>query len=387
MATPRSLLRIEILAPALLVITGLADVGLRFLPLDRLSFRAWEAIRVGGEDGPFRPNQRYENARAYGDLANMGNLRELREYHAEVVVTDAAGYRNPSGLGERGEARVVVTGTSFTAGTEVGEDENLAARLTARLGVPVYNAALADPDLTTLRGIARRVGAMPGVLVFEYLEGREAPTPAVGGAPRPLRCPLGVGDASSPICRAFNHWYERARVSPVRVAARRALRLVQDDRLFPNPDRNAVLRARLRGGPEMLFQGTDAAWRPAPTTIAAAERYFTWLERRLRRDGVRLLVVLAPRKYTVYGPLVDGGIGDVDTGARLLTRIAQRLTDRGVPVVDLTPALRAAARDSLAAGRYVYFLDDTHWNARGIAVAADTVAAAVARLGTAQTRK
>jgi hypothetical protein len=137
----------------------------------------------------------------------------------------------------------------------------------------------------------------------------------------------------------------------------------------------------------MLFQGTDAAWRPAPTTIAAAERYFTWLERRLRRDGVRLLVVLAPRKYTVYGPLVDGGIGDVDTGARLLTRIAQRLTDRGVPVVDLTPALRAAARDSLAAGRYVYFLDDTHWNARGIAVAADTVAAAVARLGTAQTRK
>ena len=52
----------------------------------------WEALRVGGRPGPFRPNHRYENPRAYGDLANIGNVPELREYHRELVVTDAGEY-------------------------------------------------------------------------------------------------------------------------------------------------------------------------------------------------------------------------------------------------------------------------------------------------------
>jgi hypothetical protein len=375
-----------VLAPALLVLTGIAEVALRFVPLDRLTFRAWEAIRVGGEDGPFRPDYRYENPRAYGDLANMGNQRDLREYHAELVVTDGSGYRNAPGLASSGHVRVVVTGTSFSAGTEVLEDQTLASQLSRRLDVGVYNAALAETDFMTLRGVVRRVGAAPGVLVFEHLEDHAAATPRLGGEPRPVRCPWGVGDAGSAVCRSFNRWYERARVSPLRVTAHRALRVLQDDHWFPNPDRATVRRARLQDGPEMLFQGSDAGWQPPPTAVDAAERYFTWLDRRLRREGVRLLVVLAPRKYTVYGPLVAGSIGDVDTGARLLRDIAQRLETRGVAAVDLTPGLRAAARDAFAAGQYIYFRDDTHWNARGIAVAADTIAAALRRLGAGQAR-
>jgi len=215
--------------------------------------------------------------------------------------------------------------------------------------------------------------------VFEYLEGREAPAPAVGGGPRPVRCPLGVGDASDAVCRTFNRLYERTKVSPVRVLSRRLLRHFQDDRWFPNPDRADVLRATLRNGREMLFQGTDAAWTPERASEDQAVRYFTWLERRLAKEGLDLLVVLVPRKYTVYGPLLEAAGGDVDVGARSLARIAQRLEAEAVPVVDLTASLRAAAVAALDQGRYVYFLDDTHWNADGIAVAAGVIAPKVAR--------
>lgn len=375
-----ALLRLHVLAPATLVLVGLADVGLRVLPLDRISFRAWEALRVGGEAGPFRPNRRYENPRAYGDLANIGNLPEMREYHRELVVTDAGGFRNPPGLAESGRVRVLITGSSFTAGTEVEDHETLAGQLAERLGVGVYNAALAEPDLTSLRELARRTGLRNGVVVFELLEGRAAPPPSLGGGPRTVRCPLGVGDAGNAWCRAYNALYERSRVSPMRVLSRRVVRRLQNDRWLPNPDRDAVLRARLSDGREMLFQGDDADWRPAAAEEERAVRYFTWLDRRLDREGLGLLVVLVPRKYTVYAPLFEARAREPDAGARSLERIARRLHDQGVPVVDLTPALREAAVRELREGRTVYFRDDTHWNALGIAVAADAIAPRVGSL-------
>lgn len=376
-----TLLRLEILAPAVLVLAGLADLGLRFLPRDYFSFRSWEALRVGGEAGPFRPNRRYATSRAYGDLANLGNLPALREYHAQAVTTDAWGFRNPPALAESGRVRVILTGSSLTAGTEVADSQTLAARLSDRLGTGVYNAALAEPDLSTLRGLARRLGVARGVLIFELLEDRDAPGPALGGdEPRAGRCPRAIARMTA-TCRAYNWAVDQARVSPLRILSRRSLRRVQNDRWLPNPDRDDVLRARLENGREMLFQGADAEWQPSLAAEDRAVRYFSWLERRLAREGIDLLVILAPRKYTVYGPLLSAAPSDVDVGARSLERIARRLADRRVPVVNLTPALRSAARAALAQGRYIYFRDDTHWNADGIVVVADAVAPRLAELG------
>jgi hypothetical protein len=164
------------------------------------------------------------------------------------------------------------------------------------------------------------------------------------------------------------------RVSPVRVITRRLLRRVQDDQWLPNPDRGVVHRGHLPDGREMLFEATDLVWSLPAAEEARVVRYFAWLERRLAREGVALLVVLAPKKYTVYGPLAGPSPGDPDAGARSLARIAAGLEGAGVQAVDLTPLLRAAARAGLEQGRTVYFLDDTHWNAAGIGVAADAIA-------------
>ena len=85
------------LAPAILVLAMIADAGLRFVPLHQLAFRAWEAARTPFENtgNPFEPDFHYHNRRAYGDLANLGNRPDLREFHDETFTSDRFGFRNP----------------------------------------------------------------------------------------------------------------------------------------------------------------------------------------------------------------------------------------------------------------------------------------------------
>ena len=42
----------------------------------------------------------------------------------------------------------------------------------------------------------------------------------------------------------------------------------------------------------------------------------------------------------------------------------------GIAVVNLIQALRVAAKAGLERHEYVYWRDDTHWNGRGVAIAA-----------------
>src|SRR2546425_9520291 len=79
--------------PRLLVAVCLVDIALRFVSIDPLTFRAWEALRrYRPLRAAFEPNRQYYNGQSYGDLAVMGNLRALRQYRTEVFTTDALGF-------------------------------------------------------------------------------------------------------------------------------------------------------------------------------------------------------------------------------------------------------------------------------------------------------
>ena len=83
------------LIPAILFVVFFADVVMRFRSIDWLTFRAWESLlNHSGRGGPFKPNSRYSNDQAFGDLSAMGNLIELRQYHRTSFTTDPYGYRN-----------------------------------------------------------------------------------------------------------------------------------------------------------------------------------------------------------------------------------------------------------------------------------------------------
>jgi hypothetical protein len=55
------------------------------------------------------------------------------------------------------------------------------------------------------------------------------------------------------------------------------------------------------------------------------------------------------------------------------TVLAKKLKRDGVPVIDLLPELRARTRELLPQRKYLYHIDDTHWNKAGVAVGVDAI--------------
>src|SRR5207302_1137841 len=142
-------------------------------------------------------------------------------------------------------------------------------------------------------------------------------------------------------------------------------------------------RLHLRNRLVMRLYAEDAAVPPMPTR---RERLVWELEARTparlraligRLRGLAavgpLLVVLVPSKYTVYRPfLVDQPAGG-GAGADYLDRLERDLRAAGIPTLNLTPFLSAEAARYLQHDRYLYWLDDIHWDPLGIALAAEAI--------------
>ena len=347
-----------------------------------MSYRVWEATRTFGEATPFRSTVRYDRPRVYGNLAALGNQPDLRDYHRIVFTTDSLGYHNPPETRPHAAPGAILFGSSFSAGTEVSDGEDLSAELTALTGRWVYNAAPGEPVPVTVEAIARRLGLERGVVIYEYFEGTGPPAiRATAPDPRELRCRRALGGWDTPAtCGAFTWAADRLEVSPLQVFTSRLYRRAQNDVLLPNTSASRVIRTRLANGAEVLFLAQERAVLHAEREAGAGERYFTWLANRLALRGHRLLVVLAPQKYTVYAPL----LARPDTGPHpslaYMAELEGRLRARGIAVVNLAEPLRAAARAALARDSLIYWRDDTHWNAAGNDVAARAIAPVLQQL-------
>ncbi|HEX4628346.1 MAG TPA: hypothetical protein VH137_06095 [Gemmatimonadales bacterium] len=371
----RALGRLGLLVPATLACAFATDVALRLAPQNWVTFRAWEAVLAPESDAPFLPNQHYQNPRTYGNLAAIANLPGSREYHPVRFTTDALGYANPPGLARRGGARAIVFGSSFAAGSEQGDGLTLAAQLATVSGHPVYNAGGGERGAADILPLARRLVVPGGLVIFEYPAGRELPpiTPLpvrhATARCRTLLAPRGLEQACTWLA-----WLERhGRISPLAILCQRAVKWLEDGRGFPNPYAQNVLRAPLADGAEMLFLPSEREGFHTAAPRDPALNVFRWLRAKLRAEHFRLLVVLVPTKYAVYAPLLRTPDPGPDRAAPYLADLARQLAADGIAVVDLTPPYRAAAAHALAQGRYIYFLDDTHWNAAGVGIAAQEI--------------
>ena len=117
----------------------------------------------------------------------------------------------------------------------------------------------------------------------------------------------------------------------------------------------------------------EAAWEEITSLLAR-------IAATARRGGAETMVAYVPSAHEVVPARLErlAGFGfEVDEA--LLTQGAlgvhlQRFgAETGIPIVDLTAALRAHAQESL------YFRDDAHWTRQGHRVAAEAIAAAIAR--------
>jgi len=351
--------------PLVLTLAVLAELALQTVPLGKFAFRALEALaNPDRSGGPFLPGRRYENARSYGDLAALGNLRSRRQYRRETFTTDRWGYRN-SDIALQTRPAGILLGDSFgTAGVE--DAETFSAQLSRLWRRGVYNAAgmfrMNDP--ARFRALARRLGMSGGVVIHEFLERQETPPAPVPRRRRPV--PALTETARQKFAAA---WRDQWTTCRLRILAERVYRLAQNDRFLPNPHRDNVAVGRLINGEEILFlPGDVTAWsirRPINT------EYWRWTRDELAKDGLSLVVLLVPNKYTVYGPLLDPPASDDAPGAEHLERLEAALRMAGIDVVNLKTVFRILARRGLEEGKYLYWLDDTHWTAEGMRIAAE----------------
>jgi len=364
--------------PLLLVVTFVAEIALRAVPIDRFAFRATEALSVRHVPGvsapPFLPARQYRNDRTYGDLSALANLRRLRVYRTEIFTTDAYGYRNPRLPSRALPPVAMLLGDSFGLGSGTEDSQTLTAHLGQLWGRTVYNGSGMTPqaDLNQIRLLARELGMRGSLVIYEYLERQGLPS-IPSKAPRFSR-KRSPGAEERPAAEPSPFSWELSRL---RIVANRMYRFFQNDRILPNPyARNASVR-RLANGAETLFlpgeREGDNASRPVDAT------YWVWLQRELRSDGFQLVVLLVPDKFTVYEPLLLGLEAKGRPGSDYLDRIERSLSAAGVPVVNLKSVFLARAARELPSKSYLYWLDDTHWNGHGMRIAAEEIDTTVRR--------
>jgi SGNH hydrolase-like domain, acetyltransferase AlgX len=361
--------RLRYTLPSILLTTLLIDQTTRALPIDRWSFRAWEAMSVDHAPSvPFEPSRRYKSSRSYGDLANLGNLRRLRVYRHERFTTDAYGFRNPPGLADSGITSVLLLGDSMAVGSGVPDESTLSAQLTSDFRRRTYTIAPALPTAATLAAFIRMLGLKKGDWVVNqvtYLYNESA-----AWSVEPRRYP--------PVTLAERWWrsYQRD-LWPLRILANQVTRFVQDDRLLSNPFKSNVRIARLQNGDEMIFLASDVYSPGVPEQtrkdVSDSVRYLRSLADVAEKHSLRWLVVLVPTKLAVYMPLIAGvRVAPLMPGS--FAELESQLHGAGLSVINLYPPLASQAQVEAAQHKYLYWRDDTHWNAEGIAAAAQAIA-------------
>jgi lysophospholipase L1-like esterase len=293
-----------------------------------------------------------------------------------------------------GTERILVLGDSFAEGYSVPFADSICRRLEDDLrsphrGVEAVNAGVVgystDQELLFYRTEASRYGARVVVLLFFYNDILGNVLDRIDDAPKPrFTCDEPqLRLANTPLPRPRARREARLHLPPPYPWGSAALEWLRK-RLSALPwayDAGARLRLWARFQPRepppelQVFSRTP----PAMDTRAwdCTRRLLAALADEVAAHGARLLIAYVPSKMEVSDR--DWGLTrlqyEIEPRDWDLGKVARELAAaggaNGYPVLDLTPALRSA--DSALRGG-PYHAHGGHWNARGHAVAARSVA-------------
>jgi hypothetical protein len=338
---------------ALGLATLFCAVAIHLLGLDKaMYYRPHEQLVVQDYDQghrAYRKNARVEMDMPHGDLKAL-TAAPLAQPRRVVFRTDREGFRND---GDYVPGQVVLVGDSFVVGMGDSQTDTLSSQLSRDLGIPAYN--LGHPGdisdyLATVRAFrARHPGPFRGALfLFEGndFETKYEPAKSPGWISRWFGAYYGLFTGTD-LYRVTKSLYVRAtKARSIAKSGNVLMETLAGQRMgFYKPYVDVSLRA-------------DYAMPPA-----------------MARDLVELAgqmeqVFFVPTKYRVYAPLLGKSVP-----AHAQWRALQRLcSQRGWRCTDLTPALSSASSELLKRGEFTWWLDDTHWNRQGMAVAARVVA-------------
>jgi len=367
--------RVGHILPRILALMAILEVAHRIAPAQWRVYDVGEArvrYRLAGE--PFARNLNLIETLG-GDMIRMGNLRAQEPLEQGNFTTDSYGYRN---LDSDRPAAGVIFGDSFTYGARDDRDI-LPVRLSEQIGCRIYNGAGPDqpfelPSPMAAKALANRVGVKGGFVFVEAIEWNLF-HPSVLAQQNWARLHLPGywrwENLADKIAAVLDEMRKRIGHSPFETLAERATRVLKDDRLLPNSYADNVVQAYLPNGDRMVFYRREMKTFEKHWPIRIDD--YVHLAQELKKDNLKLAVILVPSKFTVYHRLLAAKPAVAVEPGELLQRLESALRAKDIAVVNLTDALRADAEAHAAELIYNYYRDDAHWNVRGIKIAASEI--------------
>jgi hypothetical protein len=355
------------LIPGILIVSGLLNIGLRFLPPDYVALRSWEAVTMFvTSTGPFAPRKHYFNPAATGDLGTLANLPRYRTAHAELFSTGLHGYRDYEPGIDRAPAAIMF-GDSFGAGASLSDSDYLCHVLEPVVGGPVVFGGYYYPS------VADKLSALPKTrnVILQLSERYDLNDTQAAARQSPAGMVKRLVPAASRPYLALRYLKDLSRYSPLEIWSGRAYRYLQNDAVLPNPHAANVRRYTLLNNSEMLFLASETPHylSPPPVNIAS----LVAVARDIESKGMHVMVLIVPNKFTVYYPLLRDVTPGPSDGELYVNVLERKLRAANVPVVNLTAPLRRAAAACLRSDKLIYRADDTHWNPSGVATAVETI--------------
>lgn len=124
-----------------------------------------------------------------------------------------------------------------------------------------------------------------------------------------------------------------------------------------------------KDGETLFLVGRLANRKISAETVDRAVERLKEFDRAVRESGFRFVVLPVPNKENIYHDLIEGA-----NRPEFLNQLLAQARAAGIETVDVQPAFREAKER----GAMLYHLDDTHWNAEGVRVAASVLAKALA---------
>lgn len=332
------------------------------IPIDQFCYRGLEALRVMRFKPVLRgylyPNMDIETT-GQGDL---GFYTSYAKFKKERWITDPYGYRTEGGLGERYD--VVILGDSFSLSPGTLQENSFAAALERKSGLNVYPYATRYfPEFMAEK---RFMDSPPKYVILERVEDnmiRFDPFPA--GARTGYKTDI-TDRWKQDVFTAMDRTYKSVFFRYARGALKRnistgVLGLPEQlsNTVIPSDDRT------------VLFWAGTLNYSLPMENIDGIESALEGYRKTLAEKGIQLIVLPIPSKINIYADKIAA-----HHDLKFIEALNVRMSEAGIDYVDLKAPFLAAR----GAGDDLYFPDDTHWNEKGIEIAADIVADKLAEM-------
>jgi alginate O-acetyltransferase complex protein AlgJ len=336
----------------------LIGIELFVLPMDFFTFRVWEALFVKEFrsilSGRLYPRMEITKVETGGDLAHHAPFDVRRRVK---WITDRYGCRKKDLGGVK--PQVVIIGDSNILGGRLTQEEMLSEVLEDQLKVPVY--PYAPMGFNAFLKELRFKKDPPKMVIVSVIE-RDI-----------LNLPLAKESKKRETFLAFYEWRDHVRqirwiqtagVLLDRLSKMNMLHFVQSRMRNKAVRENHPLPSPF--GPIYFLQGEEANRPISREQFEKAVHTIEAYNQVLRKRGIRFIFLPIPNKENIYHDYLPTPRRPV-----FLEQLIKELRNRNIETVDTQKAFEEEYRKHSA---LLFFLDDTHWNPRGVRLAADLTA-------------